>query len=100
VLLNNGNVSKFLRGVTDKFNSPQLPAPDNGWRSPQAIFTSSADDHIYIQDSDKIVETTKLGDYQGQFTLADKPISSAYISEKTKTGWVLSADKIYQFSLK
>jgi len=98
LLKNDGKVSKFSRGVTDKFSSPELPA-NSTWQSPGTIFTDTTSDNIYIQDNDKIVEITKLGQYQRQFVLLDKQIKSSFISAANKMGWVLSGDKIFQFDL-
>jgi len=100
LLFNDGKVSKFLRGVLDKFNSPELPAPNNEWQSPEAIFAGSDGDNIYIQDKNKIVEISKIGEYKRQFILPDKQITSAFVSGKVKMGWLLSGNKIYQFDLR
>lgn len=99
LLFNDGKISKFSRGVKAEFAVPLLPASSNGWMSPKVIFANTERENLYVQDQDRIIEINNAGQYQRQFSLEEKQISASFISFEDKMGWILSEDKIYQFSL-
>jgi len=98
ILIFNSDLNYVLTKI-QRISDFILPTPNNKWQSPVNIFTDTTSDNLYIQDSSRIVEISKLGLYQRQFIIDNKQILAAFISPKDKTGWVLSGDKIYQFGL-
>jgi hypothetical protein len=99
LLFNSGDVSKFTKGNSIGFGPIQIPEPGSGLDSPARIFADSSGNSIFIQDKNRIIEASKDGQYSGQYQTTLGDIKQSYISTKSKRGWILVGDSVYQFDL-
>ncbi len=101
VLKSNGDILKFSRGrQVDGFKITDLPNP---FSNPAKIYTNADLDNLYVADPEnkRIVVFTSDGLFVKQYTSdVFSEIKGLWISEKDKTAYVLSSNKIHQFNLK
>ncbi|MFC1651980.1 hypothetical protein ACFL24_02410 [Patescibacteria group bacterium] len=100
VLMNDGEITKFLEGSPAKFEISNLPDP---MQDPTLIFTDSDTDYVYILDkgNGRIVVLDDKGGFTAQYVGEElKEATGIYADEANKKGYFISGQKIYQFNLK
>lgn len=99
VLLKDGSIAKYTRGVSDGFRTKGLDKP---MRSPTRIVTDLDTEGLYVLDpvNARIVEFTKDGNYENQYN-ADilKSAKEFEVSESDGKILVLSGGKFYELPL-
>ncbi len=100
MLHKDGELTKITQGTTlADFKVKNLPSSFN---NPVDIYASETTQNLYIADPEnkRIVVLNSEGEFIKQLN-ADEfaNISSLYIEEKSKKGYILSNNKIYQFGL-
>lgn len=99
VLLENGEVKKFTKGVSETFSLSGLDKP---LAKPSRIFTNAHASNIYILDkgNSRIVVFAKNGTYQSQYqTDILKNAIDIEVLEKEKRIYILLQGKVYEVEL-
>lgn len=100
ILFSDGSIKKYTRGKADSFSLNGLTSP---LLRPTRILTSVDLNNLYILDpgNNRIVVLSKDGTFQNAYT-ADvlKNARDIAVSEKDKTLFILSKDKLYKLELK
>lgn len=100
ILMTNGDIKKFTKGIQDTLTITGLDTPLN---NPTQIFTNNDINIVYILDkgNNRIVVLNKNGSYQEQYqTEVVKDTITFDVQEKDKKIYLLSKDKIYQIEIK
>ncbi|MCL5432801.1 MAG: hypothetical protein M1524_01670 [Patescibacteria group bacterium] len=99
VILQDGNILKFLRGKAENFKITGLDQP---FSNPNRIYTNVDFDNIYILDNvnERIVVLKKDGSYVAQYkSRVLKDAKDFEVLEKDKKILVLSGGKIYEITI-
>lgn len=100
VLRSDGTIQKFLKGNVESFSVNGL---DKQFASPSRIFTTVDSNKLYILDNgnSRIVAIGKDGTYKLQYQ-SDliKKSKAIAINEKSKKGYLLNDNKVFEFELK
>ncbi len=102
VLLNTGDVVKFIKGTLDQgFSLKNIPASNNKVEIPTKIYTDADTNYIFILDkkTNRILKFDKSGNYVNQTVLDNMPIDDFVVNGKVQKMWILSGGKIFGIDL-
>ncbi len=96
VLKSDGNIIKYLRGIKQEFNMPEMQNP---LESPTKIYTSDNLDYLYVLEPKNkrvIVLDKNSGNLTNQYT-SDKfdDLKDLYVDEEGQKLYILAEDNIY-----
>ena len=102
VLLNNGDVVKFIKGTVDQgFSLTNIPAGNNKVEIPTKIYTDADTNYIFVLDkkTNRILKFDKSGNYVNQIVLDNMPIDDFVVNGKVQKMWMFSGGKIFGIDL-
>jgi len=102
VLMNDGTVSKFVKGSLEQdFSLRDIPAPNNKITTPVKIYTDEDTANIFVLDAgdNRILKFDKSGSFLNQYFFDGVTIEDFVVNPKLQKIWALSKGKIYEGNL-
>lgn len=99
VLYADGHITKLLKGAPQSFGPLSIPKPDSVITNSGALFASAAATTLFIQDKNRLIESTKDGQFVRQYVLRSGTIRQSFVSPINKRAWVVVDSTLIETSL-
>lgn len=102
VLLNSGDVAKFIKGTLDQgFSLKNIPGTNSKVEIPTKIYTDADTNYIFVLDkkTNRILKFDKSGNYVNQTILDGMAVDDFVVNGKVQKMWILSGSKIFAIDL-